>query len=78
MHRQATWSSRRPRRPPRPRPERALVARPAARDDHAVWWKREAPAMDWQTVNGIINKLITMDAKLDEILEYLRDDDEED
>jgi hypothetical protein len=43
-----------------------------------VWWKRDAPALDWQTVNGIINKLMTMDAKLDEILEYLRDGDEED
>lgn len=42
-------------------------------------WRRPEPPLDRQTVDDIIGKLMDIDAKLDEILEYLGliDDDEE-
>ncbi|HEY3183521.1 MAG TPA: hypothetical protein VGJ77_11835 [Gaiellaceae bacterium] len=43
-----------------------------------MWWKREPPVLDSEMLTGIINKLMAMDEKLDEILEHVRDDDEED
>jgi hypothetical protein len=41
-----------------------------------VWHRRE-PTLDRETVDGIIRKLMAIDAKLDKILEKLEIDDEE-
>jgi hypothetical protein len=43
-----------------------------------VRWRREQP-LDRRTVDGIIRKLMQIDAKLDEILDHLglRDDEED-
>jgi hypothetical protein len=40
-------------------------------------WKRRESALDPEIVNGIIRKLMAMDAKLDQIRERLDIDDEE-
>ena len=47
-------------------------------DDRAVWRsKRPEPALDRETVDGIIRKLMDMDAKLDRILDRLEEEDDE-
>jgi len=43
-----------------------------------VWWRRPQPALDRETVDGIIRKLMEIDTKLDEILDHLGLTDEED
>jgi hypothetical protein len=40
-------------------------------------WKRREPALDRETVDGIIRMLMAMDFKLDQIRERLDIDDEE-
>jgi hypothetical protein len=40
-------------------------------------WKRPEPALDRETVNGIILLLMQLDAKLDQIRKRLDIDDEE-
>jgi hypothetical protein len=40
-------------------------------------WKRREPVLDPEIVNGIIRKLMAIDAKLDQIRERLDIDDEE-
>jgi hypothetical protein len=40
-------------------------------------WRRPDPALDRETVDGIIRMLMEIDAKLDRILERLEIDDEE-
>jgi hypothetical protein len=42
-----------------------------------VWWRRPEPVLDRETVDGIIKKLMAIDAKLDQIRETLDIDDEE-
>jgi hypothetical protein len=42
-----------------------------------VWKRRREPALDRETVDGIIRMLMAMDAKLDQIRERLDIDDEE-
>jgi hypothetical protein len=41
-----------------------------------VWRRKESP-LDRETVDGIIRKLMEIDAKLDRLLEYQEDDDAE-
>lgn len=45
-----------------------------------VWWRRSEPALDRETVDGIIRKLMEIDTKLDDILDHLGlvDDDDDD
>jgi hypothetical protein len=40
-------------------------------------WRRPEPALDREIVDGIIRKLMAIDAKLDRIIEKLEIDDEE-
>jgi hypothetical protein len=44
-----------------------------------VWWRRPEPALDRETVDGIIRKLMEIDTKLEEILIHfgLLDDEED-
>ena len=42
-----------------------------------MWWRRPEPALDRETVDGIIRMLMAMDLKLDQIRERLDIDDEE-
>jgi hypothetical protein len=42
-----------------------------------VRWRRE-PALDRETVDGIIRKLMDIDAKLERVLRHLEEDDDED
>jgi hypothetical protein len=43
-----------------------------------VWLRRPEPALDRETVDGIIRKLMEIDTKLERILEELEIDEEED
>ena len=42
-------------------------------------WRRPEPGLDWHTANRMIEKIMSIDAKVDRILELLEeeDDDEE-
>jgi hypothetical protein len=42
-----------------------------------VRWRREEPAIDWRTAQDALAFLIKIDAKLDEILELLKEEDGE-
>jgi len=42
-----------------------------------MWRRREEPALDRETVDGIIRKLMAIDAKLKRVLFKLEVDDEE-
>ena len=57
-------------------PNSHLAARPRA-EDHPRVWRRPEPALDRETVDGIIRKLMAIDTKLDQIRETLEIDDEE-
>jgi hypothetical protein len=43
-----------------------------------VWLRRPEPALDRETVDGIIRKLMEIDTKLERILEELEIDEDED
>jgi hypothetical protein len=43
-----------------------------------VWWKREPPALDAVTVNGIIELLMRIDARVEQLVEHFGIEDEED
>jgi hypothetical protein len=40
-----------------------------------MWWRREEPALDRETVNGIIGMLMEINSKLDRLLDGEEDDD---
>jgi hypothetical protein len=42
-----------------------------------MWWRREEPALDRATVNGIIWMLMEINSKLDRLLDEEEDDDAE-
>jgi hypothetical protein len=42
-----------------------------------VWWRRADPAMDWKTAQDALAFLMKMDAKLDHILDLLKEDNGE-
>jgi hypothetical protein len=42
-----------------------------------MWWRREEPALDRETVNGIIEMLMEINSKLDRLLDEEEDDDAE-
>ena len=44
-----------------------------------MWWKREPPALDGATVNAIIELLMRIDARLEQLVEHfgIEDDEEE-
>ena len=43
-----------------------------------MWLRRPEPALDRETVDGIIRKLMEIDTKLERILEALEIDEDED
>lgn len=42
-----------------------------------VWWSRQEPVLDAETLNGLIRILMRIEAKLDDVLELLQEDDDE-
>ena len=42
-----------------------------------MWWRREEPALDRETVNCIIGMLMEFNSKLDRLLDGEEDDDAE-
>jgi hypothetical protein len=42
-----------------------------------VWWKREPPALDWATVNGMIEALMRIEARVEQIAQHFGIEDEE-
>ena len=42
-----------------------------------MWWKREPPAVDWQTMNGTIEMLVRIDARVEQLVQHFGVDDEE-
>jgi hypothetical protein len=40
-------------------------------------WRRREPPLDRETINGIIRKLMSIDAKLDRVLRHLEEDDDD-
>jgi hypothetical protein len=49
----------------------------APRQHHADVWRRHEPPLDRETVNGIIEMLMRIDAKLERVILYLEDGDAE-
>jgi hypothetical protein len=47
------------------------------RDDHLVMWRRLEPVVDRETVDGIIRKLMSIDAKVQRLVDGLLEDDGE-
>jgi hypothetical protein len=42
-----------------------------------MWWRRDEPALDRKTVDGIIRMLMEINSKLDRLLDEEDDDDGE-
>ena len=52
-----------------------LALSPAHRHHFGVWRRTELPALDRQTVDGIIRMLMAIDSKLDRLLGEAENDD---
>ena len=64
--------------PKRPRPlRRSLAAGGAHPHDGVVWWKRPEQVLDAETLNDLIRILMRIEAKLEDVLELSREDDDE-
>jgi hypothetical protein len=42
-----------------------------------VWWKREPPALDWRTANAIIELVMRIDARLEQLVDHFGIEEEE-
>ena len=45
--------------------------------DGVVWWRRPDPVLDAETLNDPIRILMCIEAKLEDVLELSREDDDE-